>query len=373
MRESHYQVVVLGAGVAGLSAALALAQQGIKVAVFDKQTAQKQSFGECVHGTIQPILAELKLFDSFIKDAHFELQGYQIDWDELGHHERSLITSPYGTGWILNREKFDTSLISAAIEAGVDIFWQSRLTEFSEQSDGWQLHFMQPDTSQYVVESNFIVDATGRARTLTRKLNIAEKKGDSLVACCAHLNHSGSGAIARQEAVIHSSLNGWWYLAPFSNSKATLCYFTDNDLDMPKTFSELVELAYEHASLAPYLDSCDLNDNAQMKITPAYSSCIAKSVGNNWLAVGDASCSYDPLSSYGITSALGSAFYASKAITRWFIGQPQYLKEYEALMQDSFLSYLPMKNEEYEKVTQFNSPFWRRRNLNQPLHHLTKE
>ncbi|KZN49902.1 hypothetical protein N476_18015 [Pseudoalteromonas luteoviolacea H33] len=367
MTPMNYQVVIMGAGVAGMTAALVLAKNGVKVAVVDKNSRQKQSFGECVHGTIQPILSELNLFEQFCRDGHFELQGYEVDWDREGRYERNLIASPYGTGWILNRERFDNSLFRAALAAGVDFFWNTRLIDIGRDNNKWQLQLKStervfPNTNQkQYLTASYIVDATGRARVLTRKLNIAEKKADALMACCTYLHHDGSGLMGKQTAVIKSSPNGWWYLAPFSQTMATLCFFTDNDLAMPKSHSALLHQANELTYLNPYLAQCDLEKTTEFKAISSYSSCVASCVGEGWIAIGDAACSYDPLSSYGITSAMGSAYYGATAIVQAMTQEQDSLAQYQQLMHEQFLTYVIDKNKEYQRVTHYDTDFWKRR------------
>ncbi|AOT08138.1 NAD(P)/FAD-dependent oxidoreductase [Pseudoalteromonas luteoviolacea] len=363
MQSLHYNVAIIGAGVAGLTAALVLAKQGLKVVVFDSQGPEKRSFGECVHGNIAPILAKLDLLEQFEQAGHFALQGYQIEWDGAGEYERHLLASPHGTGWILNRSEFDKTLLLQAQQAGVEVFWHARLHDLKWQGKKWDLVIKHNDGTHSTVTADFAVDASGRARVLTRKLGVSEKKADTLIACCSYLAHKTPHSMFAKKAIIQSDPHGWWYLVPFSSTQSSLCYFTDTDLATPKSPNVLLEMAKEHTALAQYLMTCEPDKTTPFKIVPAYSSSIDRYFGKRWLALGDAACSYDPLSSYGVTSALGSAFYGASAMLKYFNGEPEYLGVYEQLMQARFLDFLTRKNTEYSKVSHYQSAFWQRRQV----------
>jgi flavin-dependent dehydrogenase len=63
-------------------------------------------------------------------------------------------------------------------------------------------------------------------------------------------------------------------------------------------------------------------------ITMSNSSRLEKIVGDNWLAVGDAAATYDPISSKGIISAINSGINASDSIVKYLTGNSQILEDY---------------------------------------------
>lgn len=365
--NTDYHVVIVGAGVAGLTAALVLAKHGLQVAIIESKNTQTAKMGECIQASILNTLDKLGLRKQFEHDNHFQLQGYKVHWDAHGLYERNLLATPSGTGWLLNREKFDGMLVKAARLAGVDIYCQSKLTALDEvknselgYQNSWKLDIVSSE-KKWRLEVPFIVDATGRARNITRQLDTVTQKSDNLVACFCRIEHSQSSTLTNQQAVIQSSEQGWWYLAPYSAQHASLCYFTNPDLTLPKSAEQIFNMAMQNKELKHHLTGCAVPFEHNFKVIPAYSSCLESCVENNWLAVGDAACSYDPLSSYGITSAMGSAFYAAKAIVKTFNDQPEFMQTYQSLMKSNFKHYLTERNAEYQKVTQFNSLFWQRR------------
>jgi flavin-dependent dehydrogenase len=352
-----YDVVIVGAGVAGLSAAAALAKHGLNIAVIDKGHANVIKTGECLMADALPIMTRLGLSAEFLKANHQSLQSYQVTWGEQAMFERHLLTSPTGAGWIVNRQKFDAMLIAHCAKSKVTLHWQSQLDDIERVNNGlWKLGIKGAENKS--ITAKFVIDASGRSRALTRRLGINKQHLDKMVASCCHINNDYN--LSSASATIASDQNGWWYYAKFSSKQGSLCYFTDSDLPLPSHDKSLLANAVENTALAPLLvDATPVSGTFQR--CSANSSALQHCVGDGWLALGDAANSFDPLSSYGMTSALSSAFYASQALLRYFSGQHQYLQTYQQLIQQNFINFLAKRSQEYQKVNSVNSVFWQRR------------
>jgi flavin-dependent dehydrogenase len=352
-----YDVIIIGAGVAGMSAASALANRGLRVAIIDSATADAVKTGECLMADALPIMARLGLSEDFLGAKHRSLQSYRVAWGQQNTYERHLLTSPTGAGWIVNRQHFDAMLLAHCQQQQVQMYWQCALkTVVKDTSGDWQLYIKGAEPQS--LSARFVIDASGRARAFTRRLGIAKQQVDQLVASCCHI-HSNCELSAAQATII-SDKQGWWYYAKYSNTQASLCYFSDADLPLPNSSVALLSAANNQPLLVELLaDAKPITST--FKRCAAYSSALQYCVGDDWLAIGDAALSFDPLSSYGMTSALSSAFYASQALLRYFNNEPQYLYIYQQLMQQNFLSYLNKRHQEYEKVDNPNSLFWQRR------------
>jgi flavin-dependent dehydrogenase len=97
-------------------------------------------------------------------------------------------------------------------------------------------------------------------------------------------------------------------------------------------------------------------------ILQANSSRLDSIAGEGWLAVGDAAAAFDPLSSYGITSAMGGGFYAASAILDSFAGDARAPLSYQKLVVEAYAHYLAMHYEHYSLERRWpNETFWRRR------------
>jgi flavin-dependent dehydrogenase len=90
-------------------------------------------------------------------------------------------------------------------------------------------------------------------------------------------------------------------------------------------------------------------------------------VQSNWIAVGDAAGSYDPLSGFGLLNAMKSAIEATSVILDMLAGQTTNAVQYEAANHQSFSKYWQMRASYYSLERRWlNSPFWvRRRHISQ--------
>jgi flavin-dependent dehydrogenase len=354
---SEYDVIIVGAGVAGLSTAAALSKRGLRVAVIDKGSVNAIKTGECLMADALPIMARLGLSEAFLAAKHQSLQSYQVAWGEQDMFERHLLTSPTGAGWIVNRPIFDGMLVDHCVENQVILYWRSALEHLEKTATNqWQLSIKGVQATN--LTARFVIDGSGRSRALTQRLGINKQRLDKMVASCCHVNSECE--LSSASATIASDQHGWWYYAKFSPHQGSLAYFTDSDLPLPAHGKDLLAAATKHNILAPLLTDANAVTET-FKRCGADSSALQSCVGDGWLAIGDAAYSFDPLSSYGMTSALASAFYASQALLRYFADQPQYLQTYQQLCQNNFMTYLAKRQQEYQKVDPATSVFWQRR------------
>lgn len=96
------------------------------------------------------------------------------------------------------------------------------------------------------------------------------------------------------------------------------------------------------------------------------SSRLEKVVGENWLAVGDAAATYDPLSSRGIITAINDGIKASNIITNCLNGNSRSLEGYNDNIITNFNRYLKQRSYYYKLEKRWSdSLFWKQ---NQDYH-----
>jgi len=94
----------------------------------------------------------------------------------------------------------------------------------------------------------------------------------------------------------------------------------------------------------------------RLRIRSAASSILDRIVGEDWVAVGDAASTWDPLSAAGIHKALRNGIDAANAIANGT------LASYERSVRASFDDYLATRDRYYSLVRRWpHSLFWQRR------------
>ena len=121
MRDQIWDVVVIGAGVAGGLAALVCARQGLSVLVVDKRAFPRWKVcGCCFNAQAQGVLEAVGQGDLMARCGAQPLERLRI-----GFHGESAALSLPG-GWVLSRERFDPALLEAAAAAGATVRFQTR-------------------------------------------------------------------------------------------------------------------------------------------------------------------------------------------------------------------------------------------------------
>jgi flavin-dependent dehydrogenase len=83
-------------------------------------------------------------------------------------------------------------------------------------------------------------------------------------------------------------------------------------------------------------------------------------VGAGWLCVGDAAMSFDPLASYGVSFALGSACEAAAAILADLEGERFAMARYASHLARAHAAYRIARADCYSQANR-NEPFWKAR------------
>jgi flavin-dependent dehydrogenase len=358
--STRRDVAVLGGGPAGAAAALALARGGFSVAMLERSSYEGARVGETLPGSIVGPLARLGVWDQFVAAEHQPAPGVVAIWGRDEPFENDFVFSPYGSGWHLDRTRFDRMLAETAAAAGVAVHRGARLEGCECDSRGrWHLR-ARVEGETLGITAGWILDATGQAAWLGRRLGVPRRVTDRLVALVAFATHA---APAEQFTALEAVPDGWWYAAPLPAGKWVAGYFTDSDL-FPHGSAELRRFWCERwrrtrliSGLFPDVDAC-----GPIRIVSAASRRLDRVAGRGWLAIGDAAQSYDPLSGQGITKALESGMAAAAAIGATRGGDPTALDRFAAGAERESRLYQAQHAKHYAREGRWpDAMFWRRR------------
>lgn len=339
------RVVVVGGGPAGAVAALVLARRGVPVTVFEARPGPALKVGETLPSNLAPLLRHLGL--EGLLDGHLRSQGNRSFWGSAVAVESPFLANPYGEGWHVDRRRFEASLAQAAIAAGADWRWGVRV-------------------DQHAVPDAFVADATGRPARLARRFGARRLRYDRLVGISTLLE---SPAPAQDTyTLVEATPDGWWYSALLADGRLAAAFLGDGDLldrpllagDPEAWWSRLrrTDATRERVGAHGYQGST-------LRVLPAETSRLDRIEGDRWLALGDAAVAYDPLSSYGVGSAMGSGFYAGHTIADLLAGRDDRETArlaYLGVMQQAAEHCFALQREAYSRERRWpDSPFWRRR------------
>jgi flavin-dependent dehydrogenase len=360
----HIPVVIAGGGIAGMAVALSLINRGIACLIVEPEIELNARIGETIPPSATSLLARCRIDHLLIDPAHLPCYGNQFVWGSSKPYEKSFFSQINPHGWHLDRPFFEKQLRTHCISRGIEWLPGHRIAHIDQHLDGWHISLDGAGNIAGKVSCSFLVDATGRQARIARMLGRKRKRLDALVGISTLLTIDG--ITLPHYTYIEAVSNGWWYAAPLANNRLSIVYMTDNDLvdkELTDT-SHLLRCARETSLISDILKR-NISPNAEeTTLRPASTTALDERTGDRWLAVGDAAYAFDPISSYGIMSALEGGYYAGHAVADTLAGSTEAMAAYDVIISQAFAIYLKMHSQQYAAERRWDSmPFWGRRRV----------
>ena len=393
--EKSWNIAIIGGGPAGAATALSffsalkarLPQKEwasrISVSLYDacvsalSEPNKKIRVGETIPPAASPVLRRLGIFDILERrveqdEVHLVCPGSISLWNDDKPGYNDFMVDIVGRGYHLNREVFDQQLLEKACDAGVIHQQGWKLTDVKAQKCTQQLEFSvhkkndKSDTTS--IDADFVIDATGKSCAFSKRLNVCRNDLDKVIFLCAVIELPQNCNLVTN-TLVEAVAQGWWYAARIPNNKIIITLCTDQQgikehqwRDSKNWLALFSQTRFLKAQLTKFDIHLTLDD-INIVTQSASSSLLSAVCGENWLAVGDAASSYDPISSAGITKALQHGEQAGKALAMLVAdGKDDLLQAYQRLVFDDFMQYVDVRNELYASEQRFSaSDFWQRR------------
>jgi len=331
------------------------------VIVIEQSEYRKARFGEILAPAARPLLTSLGVWDRFLAENHSRSFAVRSAWGQSHLYDNDFIFNPHGSGWHVDRARFDRMLARAAEDAGACVCRRARLISFEESGKEWRIEMASSELR--VFHTRLAVDATGRTAWLAHRQGAKRISLDHLVGVVSSFSHGPEERDAGHYTLLESVEDGWWYSAFLPNSDVVTAYMTDADLYAKGSRAEANywRRKFRHTKHTSRRVNGVVLASGPL-VVAANSSQIDRVVADNWLAVGDAAMAFDPLSGQGISKALDSGMKAADAIHAYFSGRKSSFDDYADAIKKSFDNYLAMRNNYYQREMRWpKSPFWQRR------------
>jgi flavin-dependent dehydrogenase len=332
-------VAIVGAGPAGSACAIQLAKSGLEVLLLDGGAALIRA-AESLPSAANRILRHLGVMDRFLEDRHVPSCGNDSAWGSIALRSTDSIRDPDGHGWHLDRFRFDATLRDCARRAGVEVWDDARVVEWTRTAEDWNLRIQSQGATSDVV-ARWLVDATGRRSIIARSQGARRLAHDRLIAFVAHYREKGDVCSdVDATTLVEATESGWWYTARMPGGLRAAVYHTDAG-DSSATLARTAQ-GFQHLLASTQHVSLRLAGHKRVsgpKALDANGSGLDHITGPGWLATGDAAIAFDPLSSQGLLDALYSGMRAGDAVIETLAGNHNAMNDYAGMMRSVFEIY----------------------------------
>ncbi|BFM21746.1 NAD(P)/FAD-dependent oxidoreductase [Gilvimarinus japonicus] len=323
-------VVVIGAGPAGVVAATLLWQKGYRVRVLERQHFPRFSIGESLLPQCMVYLEEAGLAD-VVNNAGFRYKnGAAFAWGDRYtwfNFEEKFTAGP-GTTFQVERARFDKLLTDAAEARGVDIRFGQAITDCVATDTGSRLTARADDGSLTQLDCRFVLDASGFGRVLPRLLDLETPSNFPVrQAFFTHVEDGiAPGAFDRDKILVTvhpQERDIWFWLIPLSDTKCS-CGVIVSDEKLAQRRGETPEqLLHELIAEAPVLAKLLANASWPIPVNKlsGYSRNVKQLATDRYALLGNAGEFLDPIFSSGITIAMRSASTAVATLVRQLEGE----------------------------------------------------
>jgi len=323
-RPADYDVLVVGGGPGGSSAATFLARGGLRVALAEREAFPRFHVGESLLPANMPVLDRLGVLDA-VKARGFLVKygAYFHDQDlDLGYQFFFREGKPWPSyTYEVQRGEFDKILLDhAAAQPNVTLLQPATVERVVFDDDGVTATVSEAAGSREV-RARFLVDASGRdAFIATRHGKRRPVEGLGKVALFAHFR--GGKRWPGKEAGnirIFSFEPGWFWYIPFHNGTSSVgCVLHARTV---RGHERNLEQLY-HSLIARCRGLAEALDGAP-RITAVHSAAnfsyqTEPAIGDRFVCVGDAIAFLDPIFSSGVYLATQSAELSSVEILKAF-------------------------------------------------------
>ncbi len=313
-------VAVIGAGPAGCSAAIQLAQQGLDVVLIEKEVFPRFHIGESLLPACNALLQQLGVWERIKASGFVEKRGAQF---RLADDSRATeltfsngLVSELSMTYQVERAQFDWILLERAKECGVRVFEATEVKNAAPLEQGWRLSVV-GKTGALQVHSQWVVDASGRKCIVGRGLGLGRESlpYPGRLAVFNHFQQVPRDVGDRGgDVVIYRLQDAWFWLIPISDTITSVGVVIQSG--GRQSGESLESLFWRKVSESPALSQRLQRANAMQsfRADSDYSYSFSSFGRDRALLVGDAASFIDPVFSSGVYLALESGTLAAKAI-----------------------------------------------------------
>src|SRR3954452_3960708 len=225
----QYDVLVIGGGPGGSTAAMVLARRGLKVCLLEKDRHPRFHIGESILPRTTPLIEELGLTEELAKLPQVPKLGAEFGMGNDANTMKFVFQDgllPSYPVFNIERSVFDKMLIDQARVAGVEVLEDAPVKSINrlEEND------VEITTADRTFSARLLIDASGHSTIVGRHLKIRRNFDDPELQKVAYFQHFDNverlpGAMSGYPSIFMAD-EGWFWIIGLNESKTSVGFVT---------------------------------------------------------------------------------------------------------------------------------------------------
>ncbi|TLD69077.1 NAD(P)/FAD-dependent oxidoreductase [Phragmitibacter flavus] len=318
-----WDVIIIGGGPAGSTAATTLAKAGRRVLVLEKAKFPRFHIGESLLTYSKPIFEELGVLEKVESAGFMVKRGAQFWMGDASRFVQFVFADGSFTEHVqtfqVERAKFDDILLKHSQECGAVVREECTVTEHGVEGDAAWVKFRTATGEMEEARAGFMMDASGLSNFTGTREGLREYyPGHKKMTVFSHFGNVQMPDGSRTgDILIIRRKNSWFWMIPLSAEKTSVGLVMDKDewVASGKKPKEVFDEAV--ASTKAVRDRMMQAEPLEaLHVLTDFSYRNSRLASPRLVRVGDASGFIDPIFSSGVLLAMTSGQHAAREVDK---------------------------------------------------------
>ncbi|MHB8384102.1 MAG: tryptophan 7-halogenase [Candidatus Binataceae bacterium] len=318
-------VLIIGGGPAGSTAAALIAERGKDVVLLEKDAHPRFHIGESLLPRNLAVFERLGIGDEIARIGVVK-PGAEFVSDETGksvaYNFATGLDRDYTYSYQVKRADFDQALFANARRRGARTYERTVVTDVTFGTAGARTRVSATNASARacVFTPKLVLDASGRDTFLATKLRLSKpNKRNSSAAVFAHFRKvEFRGGTMAGSITVHLAKDGWFWMIPLPGNVMSVG-FVGNQAAFKNRRGSIEDFFFEKIRNSPTVSArMTIAELAsEVVATGNYSYCAESACGEGYFLIGDAFAFIDPVFSSGVLLAMTAGEIGAAVALRW--------------------------------------------------------